>query len=1114
MPRVLLALLIMFALPVLAQPVPAKVTQAQLDGAVESASALPEDDPTREALLKLYSETRSALESFSSFSVSLEEFSRAQTSAREQAITIKDEVAARQAAPGEVDSDAIRGFSLAETEQKIKLNKSELDALKSRRTDIRARIDAMPGRIKTVRERLTELGTVRAELESQLTLMQQDPEAGGEDQARLWRAQAEQAAFAAEKASLDAELLSEPMRMELLKAQLDGLSLDITGLEKKLQALEDWAGELRQDEVAQAQAQAALVEAGTRDKHELVQALAAENAELTREFTGRSAMIESVRQRESELQKSSEQLESDLKSIKRKLEVLGMTTAIGQILREQSVQLPGRNEVRREMTRIGDQLRESSLSQIELEEERRNLRNREAYVQQRLIGQSESLADQLRDDLMELSANRQELVAQAVELETTHASALGDLEFTLRRHRDAVRQYRDFIAERLLWIPSSAPFSLFMGSTIVEELGQVFNLDQWLAVLIPIPQELQSQPLTIVCFLVVVLLVYFTPRLKNILEKTGRNVGHVRNDRFMDTMNALGISVVLSLKWPLLLLTLAWLFEMQPDDHGLANVLFFSMGLTAFYFWVFEFQRMLLLPGGLAQVHFRWPAIRTAGIYKRVLRLEHSFLPSVLLVILFINLNPREVGGALGAIGVVVVLLSIAYFFHRLPSFVQGKVDTILTSAPSERTAFWGRVVRWLLVLVPIAAIIGVLLGYTYTASEFALLLVRTILVTTAMLLAHELGLRWLRITRRRMTLKVRKELAQAIEEDGELNPEEELMENDPALLSDEGTKFLNAVVLIGGIAGLVLIWAEVFPALGIFESVELWHQSGVIDGREAIVPVTLADLSYALLILLVGWVAVRRIPSLLELLLRQRMHVSAASAYAATRIFQYGLTTLLVVAVMGTLGGSWSQIQWAVAALSVGIGFGLQEIVANFISGLIILFEQPIRVGDVVTVGEVSGTVTKSRMRATTIRDWDRRELLVPNKEFITSRLLNWSLSDAVTRCSVKVGVAYGTDMKKALGIVHQVCREHPLILDEPEPLITFDEFGDNSLLITVRFYLGDLDNRLSTASAVRLAINDYFNEKGIVVAFPQRDVHLDASEPVPVRMVSAASDEEPSPG
>jgi potassium efflux system protein len=1099
---------------VLAQPVPAQVTQDQLAAAEASVSAaLPEDDPSRETLLKLYSETRSALEKFSSFSASLEEFSRAQTSAREQALTIQDEVARRQASPRELDTGEIRALSLADTEQKIKLNKSELDALKSRRADIRAEVDAMPGRIKIVLDRLTELGTVRAELDSQMALMNEKPEAGGEEQARLWRAQAEQAGYTAEKASLDAELLSEPMRLQLLKAQLDKLSLDIAEAEKRLQALEGWAGELRQDEVNQAQAQAALVEEGTRGKHELVQALAAENAALTEQFTGRSAEIEKVRQRESILSKSSEQLESDLKSIKRKLEVLGMTTAIGQILREQSVQLPGRNEVRREMAGISDRIRQSSLSQIELEEERRNLRDREAYVQQHLLGQSASLAEQLRDDLMDLSANRWELVAQAVELESTYAGALGDLEFTLRRHRGAVQQYRDFIAERLLWIPSRAPFSLFLGSGMLEELRQTFAPEKWQEVLKPLPSELKEQPLTVVCFLIVLLLAYFSPRLKNILAQSGHKVGHVRDDRFMDTIYALGVCVLLSFKWPLLLLILAWLFEMQPDDTGLANALYIALGRTAFYFWVFELQRMLLLPGGLAEVHFRWPASRTAGLYNRVLRLEQSFLPSALLVILFINLYPREVGGALGALGVIVVLFSIAYFFHRLPSFVQGKVDTILTSTPSERTALWGRIVRWLLVFVPLAAIGGVLLGYAYTANEFALLLVRTILVTTAMLLVHELGLRWLRITRRRMTLKVRQELAHSMEEDGELNPDEEMMENDPALLSDEGTKFLNAVVMIGGIAGLVLIWAEVFPALGIFESFVLWHQSGVIDGREAIVPVTLADLAYALLILLVGWVAVRRIPSLLELLLRQRMHVSAASAYAATRIFSYGLITMLVVAVMGTLGGSWSQIQWAVAALSVGIGFGLQEIVANFISGLIILFEQPIRVGDVVTVGEVSGTVTKIRMRATTIRDWDRRELLVPNKEFITGRLLNWSLSDAVTRCSVQVGVAYGTDMKKALGLVRQVCAEHPEILDDPKPLITFDEFGDNSLLITVRFYLGDLDNRLSTASAVRLAINDYFNEKGIVVAFPQRDVHLDASEPVPVRMVSALPEGESSP-
>jgi potassium efflux system protein len=155
------------------------------------------------------------------------------------------------------------------------------------------------------------------------------------------------------------------------------------------------------------------------------------------------------------------------------------------------------------------------------------------------------------------------------------------------------------------------------------------------------------------------------------------------------------------------------------------------------------------------------------------------------------------------------------------------------------------------------------------------------------------------------------------------------------------------------------------------------------------------------------------------------------------------------------------------------------------------------------VTVGEVSGTVTKIRIRATTIRDWDRRELLVPNKEFVTNRLLNWSLSDAVTRAQFKVGVAYGTDMTEALATIGRIVGEHPVVLKEPEPLITFDDFGDNSLLITVRFYLDGLDRRLVTTSELRLAINDSFNEKGIVVAFPQRDVHLDAVEPIPVRMV-----------
>jgi potassium efflux system protein len=452
----------------------------------------------------------------------------------------------------------------------------------------------------------------------------------------------------------------------------------------------------------------------------------------------------------------------------------------------------------------------------------------------------------------------------------------------------------------------------------------------------------------------------------------------------------------------------------------------------------------------------------------------------------------------------LLVLLSMSLFFRLLPEFMQGKMQAMLVEQPSARAASMGALLRRVLVWLPLLGVVGLLAGYMYTVTEFALLLVRTIELAAVILLFYELGLRWLRMTRRRMVVRVREEIAQASGEDGEERTEdEEVLENDPELLNDEGTRLLNVLTLIASLVGLVIIWADVFPALGIFDSVELWSYSGVVDGEQGLVPVTLWNLLAVIVLAVAGWIVLQRIPGLLEIFLRQKVGVRPATAYAVTRVFQYASIGSLVALSLSYIGFNWSQIQWAVAALSVGIGFGLQEIVANFISGLIILFEQPVRVGDTVTVGNVSGRVTKIRIRATTIRDFDNRELLVPNKEFITQQLLNWSLSDQVTRWVLEVGVAYGSDLDKAMGLVSEVIHQHSMVLSNPPPLITFEEFGDNSLLIRARFFMEQLDKRLQVASEVRLEINRRFNEQGIVVAFPQRDVHLDTNGPLEVRMV-----------
>jgi potassium efflux system protein len=267
--------------------------------------------------------------------------------------------------------------------------------------------------------------------------------------------------------------------------------------------------------------------------------------------------------------------------------------------------------------------------------------------------------------------------------------------------------------------------------------------------------------------------------------------------------------------------------------------------------------------------------------------------------------------------------------------------------------------------------------------------------------------------------------------------------------------------------------------------------------------PVNLADVGLVVLIGIITLAATRRFPALLEIVLLKHLDMTSGGRYTATTLSRYVIGGIGLVLAAGILGFSWAQIQWLVAALGVGIGFGLQEIVANFISGLIILFERPIRVGDVVTIGNTDGVVTRIRIRATTIRDFDRKELLVPNKEFISGRLLNWSLSDPVTRILVPVGVAYGSDVQKAMALMVEAAEKNPMVLDDPKPISSFDGFGDNALLLTLRCFIGSVEYRLPATSDLHQAIDQKFREAGISIAFPQRDIHIDTSRPLDIRIL-----------
>jgi potassium efflux system protein len=197
-------------------------------------------------------------------------------------------------------------------------------------------------------------------------------------------------------------------------------------------------------------------------------------------------------------------------------------------------------------------------------------------------------------------------------------------------------------------------------------------------------------------------------------------------------------------------------------------------------------------------------------------------------------------------------------------------------------------------------------------------------------------------------------------------------------------------------------------------------------------------------------------------------------------------------VASSSAIGLRWSSIQWLVAALGVGLGFGLQEIFANFVSGIILLFEQPIRVGDVITLDGVTGSVSKIRMRATTLVNWDRQELIIPNKDLITGKLLNWTLSDTTNRIQLRIRLAYGSDTDKACRILRGLCDAHPNIMKDPAATVVFDEFGESAVGITIRAFLANLEVRLDTLHELHTQIYQSLSEAGLEMAFPQRDLHI----------------------
>ena len=291
--------------------------------------------------------------------------------------------------------------------------------------------------------------------------------------------------------------------------------------------------------------------------------------------------------------------------------------------------------------------------------------------------------------------------------------------------------------------------------------------------------------------------------------------------------------------------------------------------------------------------------------------------------------------------------------------------------------------------------------------------------------------------------------------------------------------------------AGMLLVYTldawEVFPTKA--ESLNSIVTLGVTMGAGRITIGTVLIAAAVLYgALLTSWALQALL--LQEVLPRRAMELGAQLSIA--RLVHYAVITIGFLLALHSLGFSLTNLTIIGGALGVGIGFGLQAIVNNFASGLILLFERPIKVGDTIQVGDEMAEVKHLGLRSTVIETYDNAEIVVPNSDLITNQVTNWTLTERRVRLKLPVGVAYGSDVARVMGILMSCANEHKEVLKEPAPRVLFLEFGDSSLNFELRVWISDFNNRRSVQSELNQAIDRRFRQSGIEIPFPQTDLHL----------------------
>ena len=1059
-----------------ASPPSSNEVQRSLDGLTERK--LPEAE--QKALQKTLEQTLSFLQQAESNQAAQGKLKAQLANAPRQINEAQRELARLKDSPSSSAAKRYANASTSQLEQYVSERTIQLSTLQTALSDANSLIITAQTRPERAQAEISSSQTRLQELNSLL----KNGKGGSKNSSKPNSAEqlnlllAEQAALNSLLALRRDELAGNSLLQDIGASQRDLLVERIARTEQETRELQALINDKRRQESEKTVAELS-VEVQKAGSDSLLAKESAANLKLSDYLLQATTRLNELTEQNLKTKQLQDNINQSDQALEEQISVLKGSLLLAKILNQQKQSLP---QISLEKN-LADEIADIRLYQFELNQLREKISSPTAYVEHLLVNQpSAEVTPELRKALLELVTTRSELLDRLNRELNELLNQSITLQLNQKQLQTTAKTLRATLDEQLFWIPSNKPLNLEWLQQVPSQLQHQLGAKAWGSGVTELWAGLISRPwLFLPLLLLIAGLLWKRSFLYQKLDDLHQDIGHFKRDSQLHTPLALLLNILLAVPGGLFLALCG--FALQIDARGQNASFGMAMMQMAACWMLFYTSYRILSPGGVAELHFRWNRPQVAFLHAQVRKL--GLIVMALVAVSTVAEHQQDVLDK-DVMGIGIVLfcfLSMAWLLAKL----------VFSEPIREHASPLRQAIGFGFIALPLGLSVAVGLGYFYTALKLSDRLIETLYLLIVWLVVEATFIRGLGVAARRLAYQRAQAKRQAQSKEGADGNE---TSEEPGLhidqINEQSLRLITLALFGLFLGGLYWVWADLISVFASLDHITLYEYTSGVGDAITMVPISLSDLLGALVIVVISAALARNLPGLLEVLVLSRLNLGQGSAYATTTLLSYAIAALGFVATLSTLGVSWDKLQWLVAALSVGLGFGMQEIFANFISGIMILFERPVRIGDTITIGNLSGTVSKIRIRATTITDFDRKDIIVPNKTFITGQLINWSLTDTITRVTLKIGVDYGSDLELVRNLLLKAANDNPRVLKEPAPTVYFLNFGESTLDHELRMHVRDLGDRNPALDEVNRVINSEFKKNNINIAYRQLEIYL----------------------